>query len=332
MVNVVHAIDPVAGTATTVSEAEIPALLQRNDVWVWVDVPEPDDSTRELLTGTFGIHPRAVEDGLRRNHVARLHHYTDVLFLALHRPCPGDHGHVHYLELDQYVGPRFLVTLHGPRNPVVPLETLLTETTEIATRLVAGRLRPASPMALAYAVTSAATNADERTVNDLAESVGGLEQRVMRQEDDHQPQVFLDQLFTTRHTLLTVRTMAAQAAEVIERAVNLTVDWDKRDRRMLKDLRDQYRRLDRISRAQLDFLEGVTDFYRARNDTRMTLAGERLAVIAAITLPVTAISSVMGMNVIVNDRTHWWWLVVLLGVMTAMSLWLLRWAHKQGWW
>jgi Mg2+ and Co2+ transporter CorA len=273
-----------------------------------------------------------VEDGLRRNHVARLHHYTDVLFLALHRPCPGDHGHVHYLELDQYVGPRFLVTLHGPRNPVVPLETLLTETTEIATRLVAGRLRPSSPMALAYAVTSAATNADERTVNDLAESVGGLEQRVMRQEDDHQPQVFLDQLFTTRHTLLTVRTMAAQAAEVIERAVNLTVDWDKRDRRMLKDLRDQYRRLDRISRAQLDFLEGVTDFYRARNDTRMTLAGERLAVIAAITLPVTAISSVMGMNVIVNDRTHWWWLVVLLGVMTAMSLWLLRWAHKQGWW
>jgi Mg2+ and Co2+ transporter CorA len=332
MVNVVHAIDPAAGTATRVSEDEIPALLQRDDVWVWVDVTEPEDATRELLNKTLGIHPRAVEDGMRRNHVARLHHYTDVLFLALHRPFPGDHGHVHYLELDQYIGPRFLVTLHGPRNPVVPLETLLTETTDIAARLVRGRLRPSSPMALAYAVTSASTNADERTVNDLAESVGGLEQRVMRQEDDHQPQAFLDQLFTTRHTLLTVRTMAAQAAEVIERAVNLTVDWDKRDRRMLKDLRDQYHRLDRISRAQLDFLEGVTDFYRARNDTRMTLAGERLAVIAAITLPVTAISSILGMNVIVNDRTHWGWLVVLLAVMTALSLWLLRWAHKQGWW
>ena len=124
----------------------------------------------------------------------------------------------------------------------------------------------------------------------------------------------------------------AQAAEVMERAVNLTADWGKPDRRMLKDLRDQYHRLDRISRAQLDFLEGVTDFYRARNDTRMTLAGERLAVIAAITLPVTAISSIMGMNVIVNDKTHWGWLAVLLFVMTAMSLWLLRWAHKQGWW
>ena len=332
MGTVVHVIDRETGTATTADAAELAGLLLREDVWLWVDVPEPDEDARRLLTEVLGIHPRAVEDGMRRNHVARLHHYKDVLFLALHRPYPGDRGHVHYLELDSYIGPHFLVTLHGPRNPVVPLESLLAETSEIAGRLHAGRLRPTSPMALAYAVTSAATNADERTVNDLAEAVGGLEQRVMREEDDHHPQTFLDELFTTRHTLLTVRTMAAQAAEVIERAVNLTVDWVKPDRRMLKDLRDQYHRLDRISRAQLDFLEGVTDFYRARNDTRMTLAGERLAVIAAITLPVTAISSVVGMNVIVNDRTHWGWLGLLLVVMTTLSLWLLRWAHKQGWW
>ena len=34
----------------------------------------------------------------------------------------------------------------------------------------------------------------------------------------------------------------------------------------------------------------------------MTIAAERFAVIAAITLPVTATSSVVGMNVIVNDQ------------------------------
>ena len=33
----------------------------------------------------------------------------------------------------------------------------------------------------------------------------------------------------------------------------------------------------------------------------MTVAMERLAVIAAVTLPITAIASVYGMNVIVND-------------------------------
>ena len=34
----------------------------------------------------------------------------------------------------------------------------------------------------------------------------------------------------------------------------------------------------------------------------MTIAAERLAVIAAVTLPITALSSIIGMNVIVNDE------------------------------
>jgi Mg2+ and Co2+ transporter CorA len=64
----------------------------------------------------------------------------------------------------------------------------------------------------------------------------------------------------------------------------------------------------------------------------MTIAAERLAVIAAITLPITSLSSVVGMNVIVNDETHWAWLSILLLIMLIVSLILLRWAKRQGWW
>ena len=59
---------------------------------------------------------------------------------------------------------------------------------------------------------------------------------------------------------------------------------------------------------------------------------ERLAVIAAITLPITATSSVMGMNVIVNDSTHWVLLTIMLVIMSVVSFILLRWAKRQGWW
>ena len=40
-------------------------------------------------------------------------------------------------------------------------------------------------------------------------------------------------------------------------------------------------------------------------NTKMTIAMERLAVLAAVTLPITTLASVYGMNVIVNDRTEW---------------------------
>jgi Mg2+ and Co2+ transporter CorA len=100
----------------------------------------------------------------------------------------------------------------------------------------------------------------------------------------------------------------------------------------MKDVLDQYETVAHISDSQLVFLMGVTEFYRARTDTKMTIAAERLAVIAAITLPITSLSSVLGMNVIVNDSTKWIQLIILLLIMLAISLVLLRWARKQGWW
>ncbi len=100
----------------------------------------------------------------------------------------------------------------------------------------------------------------------------------------------------------------------------------------MRDLFDQYERVARISQSQLEFLMGVTEFHRARTDTKMTLAAERLAVSAAVTLPVTALSSVVGMNVIVNASAHWVILIILLAVMLAMSDVVLRWTKRLGWW
>jgi Mg2+ and Co2+ transporter CorA len=51
-----------------------------------------------------------------------------------------------------------------------------------------------------------------------------------------------------------------------------------------------------------------------------------------ITLPITALSSVYGMNLIVNERTQLPHLLVVLAVMAAISGTLLRWAKRQGWW
>ena len=126
--------------------------------------------------------------------------------------------------------------------------------------------------------------------------------------------------------------MTSQSAEIYGRALRLLTDLDKGIQKGLRDNKDAYDRLSRITHSQLDFLTGITEYYRARTDTKMTIAAERLAVIAAITLPVTAISSVVGMNVIVNDATDWLWLSILLAMMIGLSLVLLRWAKRQGWW
>jgi Mg2+ and Co2+ transporter CorA len=101
---------------------------------------------------------------------------------------------------------------------------------------------------------------------------------------------------------------------------------------LVADIEDQFARVTGVADGQIRYLEGVIEFYKARTDTKVTIAGERLALIAVLTLPITAVSSIYGMNVIVNDRTHLGQLAVVLAVMLAITAVLLRWARQQGWW
>ena len=321
-----------SGLAKEVVDADLDELLGRDDGWLWLDVAEPTEQTAERLTTSFAFHPRAVQSAMERAHVPRMHGYPDHFMLILHRPLRGEGGHVHYLELDLFVGPNYLVTVHGPRNPVVPLSAMLTETQEVAKRLSAGRFKATSPVILMGWIIATLTAAEETSINLLAEEVGGLEKRVMAHMDDNKPQAFLDELFMVRHVLITVRTMASQSGEILSRCTRVLKHLPDKDLEVIEDLRDRYRRLDRIATSQLDFLTGVSDFYRGRTDTRMTIAAERLAVIAAVTLPITAISSVMGMNVIANENSDPILLTILLVIMATISILLLRWAKRQGWW
>ena len=283
---------------------------------VWVDVPSWCDPAAEALVERFGIHPRAVGDCERRNPVPKVHLYNEHLFVVLHSPERGERGHVHYVELDQFVGPGWLITVHGPVNPKVSADSTAVETTAVARRMVNGRLRPGTSHELSYALVSAMVSRMRDYLAALTEEVWALEKQVTA---GHLGQIeeFLEQLFQVRHGLLTVRTMAALG----DGAHTLVVD-----------LEDQFRRIAQMADAQREYLQGVIEFYQTRTNTKMTVAAERLAVIAAVTLPITALSGIMGMNVIVNAATDFVWLTVLLVVMAAMSVVMLIWARRQGWW
>ena len=167
-------------------------------------------------------------------------------------------------------------------------------------------------------------------VAEIAREVGLMEQRVMA-ESDEDPHKFLSELFAARHELLAIKTMAEQGSEIYRRAIRLASFVSPEGLELMTDVLDQYETVAHIADSQRVLLMGVTEFYRARTDTKMTIAAERLAVIAAITLPITSLSSVLGMNVIVNGSTHWVALAILLLIMLIMSLILLRWAQRQGW-
>ena len=309
---------------------ELPALLTRTDGLVWVDVPACDERAEQTLTTTFGFHPLAVRDCANRNQVPKIHRYRDHLFLVLHAPQPGAGGHVHYVELDQFIGERYLVTVHGPLNPAVDQAAAMVEVDTVLGRLTSGKLKPNKAFELSYALLTVLTARMRAYVAELTKDVWQLEQRVT---GGHlgDPKSFLDEMFRARHGLLAVSTMSALSREVYARMVTIEAFGAGPGQLLLHDAVDQFHHLSVMADSQKAYLQGTIEFYQARTNTKMTVAAERLAVIAAITLPITALSSVLGMNLIVNAETHWVLLAITLSVMLAMSAMLLVWAKRKGW-
>ena len=100
----------------------------------------------------------------------------------------------------------------------------------------------------------------------------------------------------------------------------------------MADAVDQFTRITTMADGQREYLQGVIEYQQARTNTKIAIAAERLAVIAAVTLPITALSSVLGMNVIVNSRSDPVFLAVIVAVMVTMSVMLLVWSKRKGWW
>ena len=297
---------------------------------VWIDVRYWDAETARYLGERLGLRERTVHDCAVRNHVPKLQVHSDHSFVVLHAPERGERGHVHHIEVDQLVGRNWLLTVHGPMNDTVALDAAYVETSAIARKLESGRLRPATPCELSAALVTVLIGRLVDLLTTLTEEVWALEKQVTAGHVGD-PEKFLEELFGVRHGLLAIGTMAALSREVYGRMVRTTVFGDA-GTAQLADLEDRFRRVAAMSDGQREYLQGVIEFYQTRTGTKMTIAAERLAVIAAVTLPVTALSSVLGMNVIVNDVTQVRELVALLAVMLVMCGILLVWTRRKGWW
>jgi magnesium transporter len=310
---------------------QVTGLLDKPGGFVWIDLPTCDEAMADRLAQQFGFHGLAIQDVLDRSHLPKMRAYPDHLFVILHAPEVGEAGHIHLVELDLFIGRNFLVTTHGPMAAGVSLEAATRETSQVLRRIIEGRLRPATPFELSYWIIAAVADRQGTYLSALASKVARLEEGV-RSDDDRNPIRLLEAMFLIRHELLTLRTMAGQSREVYERMSAMTRMIPAEAPPLIGDLINRFERVTHLADGEMAYMQGVIDFYQARTSTRMNIAMERLALIAAVVLPVTAIASVYGMNLIVGQRTDVVQLAIVLAFMILVTGGMLAWTKRMGWW
>lgn len=317
------------GNTKRATPADVPSLLERRDGFVWVDVSECDETATSLLSDVFGFHPLAVRDCTRRSHVPKVHAYPDHTFLILHAPEP-ERGHVHLLELDQFIGNGFLVTVHGPLGAGVSIEKAVRETHAILSRIESGRFRPPSPFSLSYAIVSAMARRMEECVTALAREIAALERKVAT-DNLAKPEQLVGHMFRLRHQILTISTMAAQSREVYTRMATLArIPSDAQP--IVADLRNQFDAVRNLSDGEERFLQGVVDFYQNRVATELNQFAKRLTSIGAILLVDTLIAGIYGMNFVYMPELDWrFGYPFALGIMVAVAAALALYFRRKNW-
>jgi magnesium transporter len=290
---------------------ELPQLLAREDAVIWVDIPVCDEQAVHVLNDVFAFHPIAVRDCVERNHVSKVHAYPDHVFTVLHAPKVGLRGHVHYVELDQFIGRNYLVTVHGPLNPAVDPKIAVLDTEAVFRRIEEKHLQIGSPFELSHWIISAMIRREADLVASVAEKSGRLEQRVMLGHDQADPETFLEELFQAWYVLLAVRTIATHSSATYGRMARLVRFLPDTAPPLFADIADQFDVIKTMADGQREFLHGVIEFYQTRTSTHMTLAAEKTAAtgvrqnddmrritawVAIVAVP-TAVTGFFGQNV-----------------------------------
>lgn len=288
--------------------------------FAWRHADDPDDGELQEALDGKGYRGRHRELATQRNVVTLAEVDGDRLFVLLQ--VLGRAGRLFQLSL--FVDAASLISVLGPR----PAEFEEDAGAALVAALMARVDEFNRPSDVVGAAIDELAGQLERELNAAANAAGALD-REMRTALPRDPEQFLERAFSIRHDLVTIGNRITQTREACSVIASSELDFTHVSGAQPRDRLTQLRaRLD----GEAEFLQGVLDYYQSLTNTKMNIAMERLAVIAAVTLPVSAIGGILGMNTIVSDETNVAASFLTFVLMMVLTVWMLVYARRRGWW
>ena len=296
-----------------------------SDGYRWSDLESPGGGTKEMLQGDLGLAADLVDDAMETCLIPKVHRHGEHLLLVTHALDAAGH----LLGLHLVVGPSSLVSLHVRTNLELQQDESVKESKHVLEALRTDPRKAPTPGRLALLLVSEVTDNLEALLLAAAERAGRMDREIREgaaANDD-----LLDPLFAIRRDLVTVQNRLDQTREGVESALDMAPDllddidgWRRLQTRLL--------RLSHLCHGERDFFDGVLSLYEQRINVKMNFAMERLALITAVLLPVTAVAGILGMNTIVTQQTNLGHTLLWVGVMAVLAGSLLYWSKRRGWW
>jgi magnesium transporter len=307
---------------------------------LWIDVTDPTEDDWRLLTEKFDFHPLAVEDAQHARQRAKVDVYDGYLFLSLrawagmpHKVSSDVLEITH--EIDVFLGPNYLVTIH-------PETVTVVEETRKRWERNPGHIG-IKPAYLLYLLFDAVVDDYFPVMDDLDAAIDDLESELYSEPKtdsrtgalvppDMKPALAL------KKRLILLRQAVAPHRDILNYLLR-TDDQSLMPRKLhvfYQDVYDHTLRLTEQIDLHRDIMGGVMDSMMTQASNRMAETSNRMnqvmktmTAISTILMSAALISGIYGMNFDHMPELHWkygyaWSLGLMATVATALVIYFKR--------
>lgn len=290
-----------------------------SNVVLWVDLAEPSPDEARVLTDVFHFHPLSVEDALSEIHWPKVEQYPGYLYLILHG-IDFDHGEREFAtrDVDFFLGRNYLVTVHDGHSRSIEKLRMICDQHE--------HVLAEGPAAVMHRIMDSMVENYRPEIDALEEQIDGLEEEaIVGQGGD-----LMGSILAVKRDLASLRRVVIPQRDVVGRLarrefplINDEVAY------RFRDVYDQFVRLSEEAILFQDRISGILEAHLSSVSNRLNVVVKVLTVISTIFLPLTVLTGMFGMNVVLprfpgGDMVQFWWVGAMMAAIAGLMLLLFR--------
>ncbi|MBS4211475.1 MULTISPECIES: magnesium/cobalt transporter CorA [Neobacillus] len=301
-----------------VKDVDIIHLVKGNYKWYWIDFNQPTEEEIEFLREPLSFHPLAIEDCIHHLQRPKLDYYENYTFFVTQSL---NQETISKEEVNFFLSENYVVTFH--QSPSM-------EINEVWNRLIQ------SPHIQKWDPSHVLYNIIDKMVDNYFPPVYKIEDRLSEIDENstgRSMEVLLEDLFDTRHQLLSLRHTITPMRDLIYRMLNSQRMTEMQGKMVyFSDIHDHLLKLTEMIEANRELTTDIRDSYISINSHQTNHVMKVLTVITTIFMPLTFIAGLYGMNFHYMPELNWkYGYFAVLFLMFLVGLWMFLWFKKKGW-
>lgn len=281
----------------------------------WYDISDPASAALDELAARFNFHELQIEDCRHRQQRAKTEEHSRYIFTVIKHL--HDANDVEFDDLDIFLGPDYLVTVHDGENGVL---------SKVVARAKQDGITRTDK--LFYVILDTVVDEYLPLLDTIAEQISDLESSVISNPSPD----CLAQMLTLKRKLIAFRRAAAMMREVVNvlqrrEGGHLGDDLDP----YLRDVYDHLVRTVELIEMHRDLLTGSMDIYMSAVANRTNDVMKLLTVWGTVALPFVIVTGFFGMNLHLPFAQSRLGAAVAVGMMFAAASLILLYFRRKNW-